>query len=133
MKVFPQSVFNLFRSIDTGNIVETVVGPTAFSGPGANDEDAAPGAGEDPRVRAADEEPASDGLPEISTNGCRVRELIAAPLVGDTSDTLRFFAALKSVNNWTSPARTSSSNPQFQRTTLERFAASIETNRPIKR
>ena len=61
------------RAVDTGNVGEAVVGPAASPGPCTDeeDEDAAPGAGENPRVRAVDEEPSSDGVPEISTNDCR--------------------------------------------------------------
>ena len=61
------------RASDTGNVGEAVVGPGASPGPGADEEeeDVAPGAVENPHVRAVDEEPESDGVPEISTNDCR--------------------------------------------------------------
>ena len=119
--------------------------PAAAPGPGADEKEAAPGAGEDHRVWAADEKPASDGhilvdtgnggesdeeeamssakedprarafsvgtLAEISSNGCQVGEPTSAPSAGETSDTLRFFAPLGAVNNRTSPARASSSDP----------------------
>ena len=144
--------------MDTGNDGKAVVGsaaaagpdvlPGAAPGPGADEEEAAPGAGEDPRVRAADEEPASDGhilvdtgndweavvgpaaaprpaadeeevapsagedpcantfsvgtVVKISSNGCGVREPTSAPLAGETSVILRFFAPLGAFNNRTS-------------------------------
>ena len=115
--------------MDTENDGEVGVGPAATPVPGADEEEAAPGAGEDPRARTF----LVGTLVEISSNSCRVREPTSAPSAGETSDTLRFFVPLGAVNNRTSPARMSSSNPKFQQTTLAFLAASIKLKRPIKR
>ena len=69
------------------------MGPVALPVPGADKEDATTGAGEDPRVRAADEEPASDGVPEISTSSCQ------SSSAGETCEMSLFLDGFNSTKN----------------------------------